>query len=54
MSARDLAERTGLTRPRAVALRRHLGVDRDLGACHQFVFGSQRIARFSDNALRRI
>ncbi len=54
MSSADLAHRTRLSGPRAVALRRHLGVDADPGACHQFVFGSQRIMRFSDNALRRM
>lgn len=54
MSSKDLAQRTGLTGPRAVALRRHLGIDQDPSACHQFVFGSQRITRYSDNALRRM
>lgn len=54
LSSADLARRAGLSGPRAVALRRHLGIDADPAACHQFVFGSQRIIRFSDNALRAI
>ncbi|MCA1984822.1 hypothetical protein [Nocardioides nematodiphilus] len=52
LSASDLAAKLSLTGPRSTALRRHLGIDRDPGACHVFVFDSQRIARFSDNAYR--
>ena len=36
------------------ALRRHLGVDDDPGSRHVFVFDSQKIPRFSDNALRKM
>jgi hypothetical protein len=52
LSARELSERVGLTQPRALALRRHLGIDDDEDAVHVFVFDSQRIPRYSDNALR--
>lgn len=54
LSARELAERVRLTQPRALALRRHLGIDDDEDDVHLFVFDSQRIARYSDNALRRM
>jgi hypothetical protein len=40
--------------PRALALRRHLGIDHDEDDAHIFVFDSQRITRFSDNALRKM
>jgi len=50
----DLAERLGLTAPRAVALRRALGIDDDGDCVHEFVFGSQRHKRYSDNAYRRM
>jgi len=49
-----LAERVGLTSPRGVALRRELGIDNDGDCVHEFVFGSQRHKRYSDNALRRM
>jgi hypothetical protein len=49
-----LADRLELTRPRATALRRHLGVDEDEDCLHVFTFGSQRHPRYSDNALRRM
>ena len=51
---RKLAERIGLTTPRAAALRRELGIDDDEGCVHEFVFESQRIKRYSDNALRKM
>jgi hypothetical protein len=44
----------GLTGPRALALRRALGIDDDEDCFHEFVFGSQRHRRYSDNALRRM
>jgi hypothetical protein len=50
----DLADRLGLTRPRATALRRHLGIDDDDDCLHVFSFGSQKHPRYSDNALRRM
>jgi hypothetical protein len=49
-----MAERLGLTTPRAAALRRELGIDDDDGCVHEFVFESQRIKRYSDNALRKM
>ena len=49
-----LAEKLGLTGPRAVALRRHLGIDNDENCVHTFKFGSQTHTRFSDNAYRRL
>lgn len=52
LSASDLATKVGLTGPRSTALRRHLGIDKDSGTRHVFVFDSQRIPRFSDNAYR--
>lgn len=52
MSASDLAAKLSLTGPRSIALRRHLGIDEDQSSRHVFVFDSQKIARFSDNAFR--
>ncbi|WP_447646189.1 hypothetical protein [Nocardioides zeae] len=54
LSAKDLANKVKLTVPRATALRRHLGVDADPACTHTFVFDSQRIQRFSDNATRKM
>lgn len=54
ISPHELAERVGLTAPRATALRRHLGIDEDEDCIHVFSFGSQRHPRYSDNALRRM
>ena len=54
ISKKDLAERLGLTGPRAVALRRHLGIDQDEDCVHVFNFDSQQHYRYSDNALRRM
>ena len=52
--AKELADSVGLTTARSAALRRHLGIDADPGCRHEFVFGSQRISRFSDNAFKRM
>lgn len=53
MGAYDLADRAGVERYKAVALRRHLGLDGDDDHySHTFRFGSQRHRRYSDNALR--
>lgn len=49
-SPAQLANDLGLTGPRATALRRHLGIDADPNCVHVFEFGSQRHARYSDNA----
>ena len=54
ISASDLARSLDLTAPRALALRRHLGIDADEGCRHVFVFDSQRIPRYSDAALQRM
>lgn len=53
-SAADLARDLGLSQPKCTALRRHLGIDTDPGCCHEFVFHSQRLIRFSDNAFTRL
>lgn len=50
----DLAEKLELTRPRATALRRHLGIDEDDDCAHVFTFGAQKHVRYSDNALRQM
>ena len=54
MTAKDLALRVGLTGPRSVALRRHLGVDDDKDCIHHFRFGSQVHPQYSDNAARKM
>ncbi|MEU4411387.1 DUF3644 domain-containing protein [Streptosporangium sp. NPDC023963] len=53
-SATDLAKDLDMTRPRCTALRRHLGIDTDPTCCHEFIFDSQRLPRFSDNAFNRL
>jgi hypothetical protein len=53
-SATELAAAINLSPPRSTALRQHLGIDSDSNCCHEFVFGSQRILRFSDNALTKM
>lgn len=53
-SAADLAADVKLTGPRAVALRRHLGIDDDESCRHDFQFGSQRHPRYSDNTLAKM
>jgi hypothetical protein len=53
-SALELAKAVGLTSNKSTALRRHLGIDADPSCCHEFVFGSQRIVRYSDNAFTRM
>jgi hypothetical protein len=54
MTPKDLASRVGLTGPRAVALRRHLGIDDDRNCIHHFKFGSQIHPQYSDNAARKM
>lgn len=54
LSITDLGKKLGLTQPRAVALRSHLGIDVDAKCRHEFVFGSQRPVRYSDAALVRM
>ena len=53
-SPRELADALGLTSQRAVALRRHLGIDEDSSCFYEFVFQSQRHPRYSDNAFTRM
>ena len=50
----DLADKLGVSRPRATALREHLGIDDDANCRHVFEFGSQKHPRYSDNALTRM
>lgn len=50
----DLADKLGITRPRAAALREHLNIDEDSDCRHMFEFGSQKHPRYSDNALTRM
>lgn len=49
-SAFELATAIGLTSPRSLALRRHLGIDNDESYYHDFIFGAQRHRCYSDNA----
>lgn len=49
-----LADALGLTRPRATALRTHLGIDDDPNICHTFTFSKQKHVRFSDQAFVRM
>ncbi|HEU5003142.1 MAG TPA: DUF3644 domain-containing protein [Actinomycetota bacterium] len=50
----ELARRLGLDTGRLKALRWKLDVENDPDCTHTFVFGSQSIKRFSDNAFTRI
>ncbi len=53
MGPYDLADKAGVDRTRAVALRRHLGLDNDDDHySHTFKFGSHSLRRYSDNALK--
>jgi hypothetical protein len=52
LSPYELADRAGVPRNKAVALRRHLGLDDDEKHSHTFVFGRSKHIRYSDNALR--
>jgi hypothetical protein len=54
LQAKALAAKVGLTPPRSKVLRRHLGIDDDVGCSHVFEFGSQKIRCFSDNALTKM
>ncbi len=53
-SATELAEALRLTRVRSRALREHLGIDSDDTCRYDFVFGSQRHPRYSDNAYTKM
>ena len=50
----DLADKLSISRPRATALREHLGIDKASNCLHVFEFGSQKHPRYSDNALTRM
>lgn len=53
MGAYDLADKAGVDRTRAVALRRHLGLDNDDDHfSHVFKFGGTKHRRYSNNALK--
>ena len=52
MGPYDLADKAGVDRTRAVALRRHLGLDNDDDHfSHLFQFGGTKHRRYSNNAL---
>ncbi len=53
-TAFGLAEALGISRPRATALRTHLGIDNAPNTCHTFLFSKQKHVRFSDQALVRM
>ena len=53
-TAFELADKLGLSRPKATALRQHLGIDTDSDCSHTFTFGTQKHPRFSDNAFVRM
>lgn len=50
MEPKDLALRCELTLPKCFALRRHLGIEGDDTMGYEFVFGKQKIRRYSDKA----
>lgn len=50
LSASDLAEKLGLTQPRALALRRHVGADRNPDMSNVFHMGKVTYLAYSDNA----
>lgn len=53
-SPTELAGKLKLSTAKAKALRWRLGIDDDPGCLHEFVFGSQRLPRFSDNAYAKM
>lgn len=54
LQATPLADKVGLTPPKAKVLRVHLGLDQDPSCIHVFEFGSQKIPCFSDNAVAKM
>ncbi|HEX2257645.1 MAG TPA: hypothetical protein VHG92_13290 [Afifellaceae bacterium] len=54
MRGTELADRLGISPPKAAALRKHTGIDRDNQCMHIFEFGKTRIPCYSDNALRKM
>lgn len=53
-TATELAEKLGLTSPRATALRRHLGIDDQPESVHEFHFGGLNVIQYSDNAFTQM
>jgi hypothetical protein len=53
-TATVLAQKLDLTRPKATALRRHLGIDDDADCVHEFHFGRLNVIQYSDNAFTRM
>lgn len=53
-SAFEMADDLGLSRPKAHALRAHLGIDDDPNLTHTFNFGSQHPVRYSDHAFNKM
>lgn len=54
LQATHLADKVGLSPPKAKVLRAHLGIDEDPSCTHVFEFGSQKIRCFSDNAVAKM
>ena len=54
MQPTELAKAVGMTPPKCGALRAHLGIDSDDSCRHVFKFKRQKIACYSNNALRKI
>ncbi|MBT2551902.1 hypothetical protein [Arthrobacter sp. ISL-5] len=55
MGPYDLADKAGVDRSKATAVRRHFNLDaNDDVHSHRFVFGSQKHMRYSDNALKKM
>ena len=50
LSASELAKKLGVTPPRAMALRRHVGAGEDENMSHTFKMGKMRYVQYSDNA----
>ncbi len=53
-TATELAEKLGLTNPKATALRRHLGIDDQPESVHEFHFGGLNVIQYSDNAFTQM
>lgn len=54
LGAFELADKVGVSRHRATAMRSHLGIDSDPDCAYRFTFGSQKHVRYSDNAFTRM
>ncbi|WP_371795297.1 hypothetical protein [Streptomyces sp. NBC_01718] len=53
-TATQLAQKLGISTPKSLALRQHLGIDQDATCYYVFEMGAQKHPRFSDNALGRM